>query len=268
MIKVIIIKKELKFNLKNFIIWVIVVVLFVFMYASVTKFFTDQNSPAIKFIEKFPENLLKTFNIDLEAFSKTEGIFGTEGMLFMFLIFAIYAIVLSSKIFAGEFDNKTVEYLFIKPINRKRIFCEKLFAIWLYLITFFSFFLLSELMFFNMYLDDFRTKVLFGFAAYVFVISILFSSISIFFSILFQKRKFVNSLSIALLFLFYFFNSVTQGVDTFEFLRKISVFHYLSSVDLVNTGKINYLSMFVILFVSLTLLYFSKKRFENQDILI
>ncbi|MBT1247293.1 MULTISPECIES: ABC transporter permease subunit [unclassified Thermosipho (in: thermotogales)] len=261
-------KKELKFNLKTFILWCVIISLFVFLYASVTNIFLQQNSSALKFIEKLPKNLLKTFNIDMETLSKPEGLFGTESMVFMFILFGTFSILLSSKILASEFDEKTIEYILLKPLKRKKIFFEKTLAIFIYNILLFFTFFTFEVIFFKTFVEKFSVKVMFGFALYLLSIAIFFSSIAILLSIFIKKRKVVNSLSIAILFLFYFLDTVTKGVKIFASLRKISMFYHLSTIQLVNQHTINYIAVFFIILISFALILVSKKSFETQDILI
>ncbi|WP_126992846.1 ABC transporter permease subunit [Thermosipho globiformans] len=263
-----ILKKEINQNIIVILIWMIVISLFIWMFSAATTFFLDENTPALKIIQNMPEKLLKTFNIEIDVLSKPEGIFGTEGMTFMFIFFGIFSSIIASKIFAGEFDNKTIEYLLVKPVSRTKTFLSKMAATILF-ITILSFtFLLSEHIFFPLYVKNFSKVVMNYFFIYIFISSIFFASFSTLLSMIFRKRKLVNTISISFVFLMFFLNSVTEGVENFEFLRKISVFYYFSTIDILKELTINYSAVAAIIFISTILFISSHYIFKNNDISI
>ncbi|MBO8160737.1 MAG: ABC transporter permease subunit [Thermosipho sp. (in: Bacteria)] len=263
------IKKEFKYNLKNLLIWITVIVLFNLMFSSITDLVNNQNSLVLSFLEKMPETFLKAFNLDLNTLSRPEGLFGSEGMTFMFIFFGIFGITLASKIFAGEFDNKTIEYLLIKPFSRKKIFSEKVFVLSINTFLLFAFFLLTILLFFKLFVsENYSNIVLVSFSLYLFVTEFFFASLSILISLITKNKKLTNSIVMGILFFMYFGYSVTQGVKNAEIIRKISIFNYMSTIDTIKNLNGFYLNSFLILVISITVIFISMKLFEKQNILL
>ena len=263
-----VIKKEIAQNLKFLVIWISVISLFILMFAAVTNFIVKENNPILGLVNKLPENMLKAFNIEIELLSKPEGIYGTEGMTFMYIFFGIFASLISSKIYASEFDEKTIEYILLKPVSKIKLFIEKFISVLIILLILFIVFLISEHSSFSLYVKNFDPKILNIFSIYTLITSVFFSSTAILFSNIYRKRKIANSLSIALVFIMFFLESVTKEVENFEFLRKFSIFHYLSTIEVIKTKSINYAGIIVFLAFSLIIFGISLYIFKKEDILI
>jgi len=265
----ILVKKELKYTFKKLFIWILVITLFNLMFASITDLITKQNSPFTTFLKRMPDAFLKAFNMDISIMSRPEGLFGSEGMTFMFIFFGIFGSLLSTKLFAGEFDTKTIEFLLVKPFSRKKIFTHKTLAIIIELIILFVVFLLSELLFFKLFVSSsYSNRVLFAFALYLFVTEIFFASLGILLSLYIKDRKLTNSLLLGLVFFMYFASTVTEGVENTEFLQKISIFHYMPVIETIKNIEVSYFNSFVILLISLAFINLSLLVFKKQDIKI
>ncbi|WGS65654.1 ABC transporter permease subunit [Marinitoga aeolica] len=261
------IKKEFKFNFKNLFIWIIVITLFNLMFISLSDIISEENSAFMNLLKRMPKTFLDAFNMDPETLLRPEGMLGTEGMTFMFIFFGLYASMLASKLFAGEYDNKTIEYLLIKPYSRNKIFLHKFSVILINAIILFLVFLGTEFWFFNQFVNrEFSNNILFALAIYLFVIAIFFAAIATLISTLIQTRKLTNSISLGLLFFMYFGYTVTEGVKNTELLRKLSVFYYIPIRETLKSENIYLLNSFIIILISLMIFYASQKLFEKQDI--
>ncbi|GAB6190016.1 hypothetical protein JCM30566_17580 [Marinitoga arctica] len=263
------IKKEFKFNFRNLLIWIIVITLFNLMFISLSDLISDENAPYMSFIKKIPKAFLNVFNMDPETLVRAEGLLGTEGMTFMFIFFGLYASMLASKIFAGEYDNKTIEYLLIKPYSRNRIFFNKIVVVLTNIIILFLVFLGTEFWFFNQFVKkDFSNNILIAFALYLYVVEIFFASIATFISLLIKTRKLTNSISLSLLFFMYFGYSITEGVKNTELLRRISIFFYIPIKETLKNESVYYINSLIIIFISVVIFYVSQKIFEKQDVMV
>ncbi|SHH53288.1 ABC transporter permease subunit [Thermosipho atlanticus] len=263
------IRKEIKYTFKNLIIWSVVIILFNLMYSSFTDLIIQQNSPLTFFLEKMPETLLNALNMDISIMSKPEGLFGTEGMTFMFIFFGIFSSTLANKLFAGEYDHKTIEYLLVKPFPRRKIFLYKIFALSTNLILLFFIFSVSLLSFFKIFVrGNYSNRILISFSVYLLVTAFFFAALAVFLSLLVKNRKLTNSLSLGILFFMYFGYSISKGVKHMEFLRKISVFYYMPVIETIKNNKGFYFNSLMILLVSFFIFAISAKIFETQDIKI
>ncbi|WP_129409153.1 ABC transporter permease subunit [Marinitoga lauensis] len=263
------IKKEFKFNFKSLFIWIIVITVFNLMFIGLSDLISDENATYVSFIKRMPKAFLDAFNMDPETLFRAEGLLGTEGMTFMFIFFGLYASMLSSKLFAGEYNNKTVEYLLIKPYSRKKIFFNKVYVILINILILFLVFLGTEFWFFNQFVkSDYNNNILFAFALYLLVVEIFFASIAALLSILVKTRKLTNSISLGILFFMYFGYTITEGVKNTELFRKLSIFYYIPIKDTLKNGNIYFLSSIIIIFISFILFFLSQRIFEKQDIMI
>jgi ABC-2 type transport system permease protein len=73
----------------------------------------------INFIKSLPKFMVKIFNISENSITP-EGFFGMKIMMMAQIFAGIFSIILASNLFANEFENKTIEYLLVKPISRKK----------------------------------------------------------------------------------------------------------------------------------------------------
>ena len=129
-------KREMKINLKSFIIWTLILIglfLVVFLvYPSIV------NSDSIQMMDEmmkiFPEEMLKAFNMDISSIDTAFGWLKTEGFVFVLLITGVYSGILGSNILLKEESDKTIEYLNSVPVTRKKIVTTKIICGLLYII--------------------------------------------------------------------------------------------------------------------------------------
>ena len=86
------IKRELKINFKNFIIWLLIlIIMFSAVYLVYPYIVTDDTMKNMDELMKvFPEDVLKTFNMDMASIETAFGWFKTEGFMFVLLIIGFY----------------------------------------------------------------------------------------------------------------------------------------------------------------------------------
>ncbi len=74
----------------------------------------------------FPEEMLKSFNMDISSIDTALGWLKSEGFVFILLITGIYSGILGSNILLKEESDKTIEYLNSLPVTRKNIATNKI----------------------------------------------------------------------------------------------------------------------------------------------
>ena len=121
-------KRELKINLKSFIIWTSILIgLFLVVFLIYPSIINSANMEMIDEMMKiFPEEMLKAFNMDLSTIDSAFGWLKTEGFVFVLLITGIYSGILGSNILLKEESDKTIEYLNSVPVTRKNIVLNKI----------------------------------------------------------------------------------------------------------------------------------------------
>ena len=93
-------KREMKVNLKNFIIWLsILIALFLLVFLIYPSIINSDN---IKMMDEmmsiFPEEILIAFNMDLSSIDSAYGWLKSEGFVFILLIIGCYSGILGSNI--------------------------------------------------------------------------------------------------------------------------------------------------------------------------
>ena len=108
-------KRELKVNLKSFIIWLLILIgifsLAYIIYPSII------NSDNIKMIDEmmklFPEEVLIAFNMDISSMDSAFGWLKSEGFVFALLIIGCYASLLGSNIILKEENDKYIAKVYL-----------------------------------------------------------------------------------------------------------------------------------------------------------
>ena len=259
-------KRELKINLKSFIIWTSILIglfLVVFLiYPSII------NSANIKMIDEmmkiFPEEMLKAFNMDISTIDSAFGWLKTEGFVFVLLITGVYSGILGSNILLKEESDKTIEYLNSVPVTRKNIVLNKILCGLFYIILMIV--IIGIFNFIGLSLSgEFDRK------SYILLsITPLFSSIVIFAICLFlstftHKTKKTLGISLGIVFVSYFLNVISEIGESTEFLKYISIFTLADIRNVILNVSINPILVVLaicitVIFMILTMICYEKKE--------
>lgn len=227
-------RNDARKNMSFFLIWCAVFIGFIFMYLPMTNLILDEMDELVIFIEKMPKFLLNVFNIEPEVFSKPEGIFGSEGMSFIYILSAVFAANLAGAVFSKEFEEKTIEYLLVKPVRRSTVFFEKT-LLMLTLITILSFlFTFFELWGFQLFINRaYSEKILLSFGVYLFCVLVFFGGLSSFISCMTKKSTLNISISIGIIVFMYFGELLGRNYKGIFWLSRISIFYYIPLIDTI-----------------------------------
>ena len=259
-------KRELKINLKSFVIWTSILIglfLVVFLvYPSII------NSANIKMIDEmmkiFPEEMLKAFNMDISTIDSAFGWLKTEGFVFVLLITGVYSGILGSNILLKEESDKTIEYLNSVPVTRKNIVLNKILCGLFYIILMIV--IIGIFNFIGLSLSgEFDRK------SYILLsITPLFSSIVIFAICLFlstftHKTKKTLGISLGIVFVSYFLNVISEIGESTEFLKYISIFTLADIRNVILNVSINPILVVLaicitVIFMILTMICYEKKE--------
>ena len=116
-------KRELKVNLKSFIIWTSILIgMFLVVFIVYPYIITDDSLNGLdQMMKVFPKELLKAFNMDITSINTVYGWLKSEGFMFVLIIVGIYSSMLGSSSVLKEESDKTIEYLNCLPIKRREI---------------------------------------------------------------------------------------------------------------------------------------------------
>ena len=259
-------KRELKINLKSFIIWTSILIgLFLVVFLIYPSIINSANMEMIDEMMKiFPEEMLKAFNMDISTIDSAFGWLKTEGFVFVLLITGVYSGILGSNILLKEESDKTIEYLNSVPITRKNIVINKILCGFLYIILMIA--IIGIFNFIGLSLSgEFDRK------SYILLsITPIFSSIVIFAVCLFlstftHKTKKTLGISLGIVFASYFLNIISEMGESTEFLKYISIFTLADIRNVIINEFINPLMIVLTIgitaiFMILTVINYEKKE--------
>ena len=259
-------KRELKINLKSFVIWTTILIgLFLVVFLVYPSIINSANMEMIDEMMKiFPEEMLKAFNMDLSSINSAFGWLKTEGFVFVLLITGIYSGILGSNILLKEESDKTIEYLNSVPVTRKNIVLNKILCGLFYIILMIV--IIGIFNFIGLSLSgEFDRK------SYILLsITPLFSSIVIFAICLFlstftHKTKKTLGISLGIVFVSYFLNVISEIGESTEFLKYISIFTLADIRNVILNVSINPILVVLaicitIVFMILTMIHYEKKE--------
>ena len=259
-------KRELKINLKSFVIWTSILIgLFLVVFLIYPSIINSANMGMIDEMMKiFPEEMLKAFNMDISTIDSAFGWLKTEGFVFVLLITGVYSGILGSNILLKEESDKTIEYLNSVPVTRKNIVLNKILCGLFYIILMIV--IIGIFNFIGLSLSgEFDRK------SYILLsITPLFSSIVIFAICLFlstftHKTKKTLGISLGIVFVSYFLNVISEIGESTEFLKYISIFTLADIRNVILNVSINPILVVLaicitIVFMILTMIHYEKKE--------
>ena len=259
-------KREIKINLKSFIIWTAILIgLLLVVFLVYPSIINSENMEMMdEMMKMFPEEMLKAFNMDISSIDSAFGWLKTEGFIFILLITGIYSAILGSNILLKEESDKTIEYLNSVPITRKNIAISKILCGFLYITL--MIIIIGIFNFIGLSLSGSFDKTLYILLS----ITPLFSSIVIFSVCLFlstftHKTKKMFGISLGIVFASYFLNIIAEMGESTEFLKYISILTLSDIRNVIMNVSINPIMvllaiMITFIFVTLTIIHYEKKE--------
>ena len=260
-------KRELKINLKSFIIWTSILIgLFLVVFLIYPSIINSANMEMIDEMMKiFPEEMLKAFNMDLSTIDSAFGWLKTEGFVFVLLITGVYSGILGSNILLKEESDKTIEYLNSVPVTRKNIVLNKILCGLFYIILMIV--IIGIFNFIGLSLSgEFDRK------SYILLsITPLFSSIVIFAICLFlstftHKTKKTLGISLGIVFVSYFLNVISEIGESTEFLKYISIFTLADIRNVILNVSINPILVVLAICITVIFMILTMIRYEKKEL--
>lgn len=262
-----ILKRELKVNLKSFLIWTgILIILFLAVFLVYPSIMSSENVELMNEMMKvFPEELLKAFNMDIATMDSAFGYLKTEGLIFITLFGGIYAATLGSSILLKEEDDKTIEYLNTLPIKRRSILLQKIVCSLIYIFLFvicvgvFNYIGLELL-------EDFDKKLyLLLSITPIFAILPLFA-INLFISTFSRKTKKTFSLGLGITLVSYFLLMLSEMSKESEFFKYLSVYTLSDIRNVILNIEINPIMVIISILITLVFILLSFIRYEKKEL--
>ena len=249
------IKRELKVNLKSFIIWLsILMFIFLLVYLIYPFILTDEAMKNIdEFIKVFPEELLKTFNMDMASISTAYGWFKSEGFTFILIIIGLYSSILGGTILLKEESDKTIEYLYTLPIKRKDIVMVLIFGLFNYI----SLSIIGDLQVKQFILLSI-TPLLIGYPLF---------GINLFISTFLHKTKKTIGISLGMVFIFYIINVLSELSTKVEILKYFSIYTLADIRNVITEVRINPIYVIISIIITILFIILSYRNYEKKELI-
>lgn len=257
--------RELKSRQIGLIAWSVAMTLF--MWTSMVKYQTLSTDPTATeaLLKQMPATIKTIFGMNgLEA-TTLSGYFGIC-FLFIAILVAVHAALLGTGLLTTEPLNKTTEFLYTKPVSRRRIVTAKLFAGIVQLVVLWGIVYLTSLGSITLYssMNGFETTLA-VFMAAVAIIQITFFSLGMTVAALLRSANGAGKLLTGLVFASYALSLVSQ-LDGYGWLHYASIFRYFDAVDIINTGTLKLHYVVICLLVSIVAVAVVYIRYPQRDL--
>ena len=260
-------KREMKINLKNFIIWTSILIgLFLIVFLIYPSIINSQNFELIdEMMKMFPKEILKAFNMDISSINSVFGWLKTEGFVFLLLITGIYSALLGSNILLKEESDKTIEYLNSVPVTRNNILLNKILCGLLYIIL--MVLIVGIFNFIGLSLSgNFDIKLYILLSITPIFSSIVTFALCLFLSTFTHKTKKTFGISLGIVFVSYFFNVLSELSNSTKFLKYLSIFSLADIRNVITNVAINPLLVVLSLFITIILLFFTFIHYNKKEL--
>lgn len=227
-------KREMKANRKALIIWSIFV--FLMIASSMLKYagFEASGQSINDLMDQMPQSLKAMMGMGTFDLTTATGYYGVL-FIYLAMMATVHAVMLGANIIAKEERDKTVEFLFAKPISRNRIITSKLLASLVNLLIFNLVTLVSSILMVQKYskgeavIGDIA-RLMLG----MLILQLIFLFIGTAIAAIIKHPKSAPSLATGILLLTFMLSIAIDLNSRIESLKYLTPFKYFDAKNLMN----------------------------------
>lgn len=260
-------KRELKINLKNFLIWTgILIILFLAIFLVYPSIIESDNIQMMdEMMKMFPEEMLKAFNMDISSMDTAFGWLKTEGFIFVLLLTGVYASILGSNILLKEESDKTIEYLNSLPIKRSAILFQKVTCAIIYIVLMVV--IIGIFNYIGLSLSgDFDKKQYILLSITPLLSALPLFAITLFISTFFHKTKKTFGIGLGIALASYFLQILSEMNEVTEFFKYFTVYTLADIRNVIIDITINPIMIVISIFITLLFILFSYIRYNKKEL--
>jgi ABC-2 type transport system permease protein len=261
--------REMKANRKSFILWTIGMLLMVLSGMSKYAGMSESGQSMNQLMADLPKSMQAIMGTSVFDLSKASGYYGVL-YLYILLIATLHAVLLGANIISKEERDKTSEFLYVKPLSRKKIIIAKLSAallniIVLNLLTFITSFLSISL--FSNGEESITGKVSMLMIGML-LLQLMFLLIGTAIAAIIKTPKRATPISTSIL-LFSFILSIAINLrDGLDFLNYFTPFKYFEAKALMYGGGFDLIFVTLSILIITVLLSITFIFFQQRDLKI
>jgi len=254
---------ELKASRKSTITWAITLIGVLTLYMSFYSTINNDADTFIKILEGVPPVVKQAIGLAVNQVTSPLGYYSFV-YTFLMVLAAVQALNLGLNIISKEFRNKTADFLLTKPRTRPSVMTAKLLAGVTALIITACIYVVYSAIFVQMVVgQSFNMNALLLISFSLLILQFIFYALGFLIAVIFPKIKSVISVSLPIVFGFYFVNILASitGDQLYEYL---SVFKYFDPNYIVlnmryETKYVILSMLIVIICFALSYIVYSKK---------
>jgi len=231
-------KRELKINLKSLAVWSFIITIVFIISFLVYPSIINQSSELDKLVNTLPKEVLEIFNMDVISLNSVSGWLLTEGYLMINLLGSCFFAILGGTILLKEENDKTIDFLFSKPIKKSSIVTSKLITGLIYILIFNLLISLTTLIGLKLSNDLNLNNWFLSSIAPIFIHT-LFFCLSLLISNYFRKTNKSITFNIGIVLGTYLIGVLSLMSDKLEFLKYLSPFEYINSKTIITNNSLD-----------------------------
>jgi ABC-2 type transport system permease protein len=202
-------------------------------------------------------------NVDFTSF---DGFLSIETFALTGLVICGYIAFLTASFLSGEIEMKTIDLLLAQPVTRLRLVIDR-YAALIPMIILLVLTLLSGVYIGTKYMNIEASYQWFAYAlAFMGVFMLAFGAISLFVSAVLSDGRTAAIVSLGLLFVMYFMETVGQSVEALGVIRSFSLFHYAQYSNILVYHDLSPGNLVVMIAVAIVFLALAVFAFRRRDI--
>jgi len=238
-------KRELKINLKSLIIWSLILISIFIICFLVYPSIIGQSSELEELVNTLPKEILEIFNMDIISLNTVSGWLLTEGYLMVNLLGSCFFAIMGGTILLKEENDKTIDFLFSKPIKKSSIVTSKLITGLIYILVFNLLISITTLIGLKLS-NDFSFNHWFLSSIAPIFIHTFFFCLSLLISNYFKKKNKSITFNIGVVLGTYLIGVLSLMSDKLEFLKYFSPFEYINCKTIITNNSLDVFNLVLI----------------------
>lgn len=265
-------KMELKLKRNGFFIWTIVLCATIALFLGLFPTYAALFDGFEDLIQTMPATVVNALGLGGFNFTKVLEYYAYTHQ-YILLAGMIYAFILGTKSLVIEESEKTIEFLYAKPVSRSRIYTEKMVSS---VVIFLAFSIIQAIVtgfFCVLYKDASITAsamisdVLRIYISYA-LIGLLFLGLGMFISSMMKSASIATSVALGIFFFLYMLGILSNMFEELSFLRYVAPLEYLRPRDMMNGGRVDFLYLFIASSLIGIFYSFGYLLYNNKDLKI
>ena len=226
---------ELKSGWKSLLVWIVCIIGFLVFSMAMFPSFAENAEATEAMLANFSPDMLKALGIDIIDFSKPMDYLS---YMYQYLLVAVgaFAVLLGGSSLSKEESDKTIEFLYAKPISRTYIAAGKMAAALTKTLIIAVVFYLSMTAVVKIVAKETDFAAMFSLSLGLLLFMLVFLSLGFVFGHFIIKPGKRLPLGLGTLFLMYFIAIFVDVSGKYDYLKYFTPFKYFSGIDIVYNG--------------------------------